>query len=313
MIITDQDLDGSHIKGLCINLFHSEWASLVDIPGFISFMNTPILRAKKGTQTLVFYNQGEYDTWKNGFGEAGPQGWVIKYFKGLGTSTSAEFKEYFAHKKIVDFVHNGKTSDDSIDKIFNKKRADDRKHWLENYDKAAYLDTSHKSVKYEDFINRELIHFSTYDCARSIPNMVDGLKISLRKILYSAFKRKLTSEIKVAQFSGYVSEHSAYHHGEASLNGAIVNMAQNFVGSNNINLLEPNGQFGSRIHGGLDSASERYIFTQLNPLTRALFPDMDDAVLSYLDDDGTIVEPEYYVPIIPFALINGISGIGTGF
>jgi DNA topoisomerase-2 len=313
MVMTDQDLDGSHIKGLCINLFHSEWASLVHIPGFISFMNTPILRAKKGAQTMMFYNQGEYDTWKNGFGENGPQGWTIKYFKGLGTSTSAEFKEYFAHKKIVDFVHNGTTSDDSIDKIFNKKRADDRKTWLENYDKAAYLDTSKKDVKYEDFMNRELIHFSTYDCARSIPNMVDGLKISLRKILFSAFKRKLTSEIKVAQFSGYVSEHSAYHHGEASLNGAIVNMAQTFVGSNNINLLEPNGQFGTRMAGGEDSASERYIFTQLNPLTRTLFPEMDDAVLSYLDDDGTIVEPEYYVPIIPFALVNGISGIGTGF
>jgi DNA gyrase/topoisomerase IV subunit B len=244
MVITDQDLDGSHIKGLCINLFHAEWASLVHIPGFISFMNTPILRAKKGAQTVVFYNQGEYDTWKSTFGPQGPHGWNIKYFKGLGTSTSAEFKEYFANKKIVDFVHNGKLSDDSIDKIFNKKRADDRKLWLENYDKTSYLDTSHKDVKYEDFINRELIHFSTYDCARSIPCMVDGLKISLRKILYSAFKRKLTSEIKVAQFSGYVSEHSSYHHGEASLNGAIVNMAQDFVGSNNINLLEPHGQFG---------------------------------------------------------------------
>ena len=313
MVMTDQDLDGSHIKGLCINLFHSEWASLVHIPGFMSFMNTPILRAKKGAQTIVFYNQGEYDTWKNGFGEGGPSGWTIKYFKGLGTSTSAEFKEYFAHKKIVDFVHNGASSDDSIDKIFNKKRADDRKTWLENYNKAAYLDTSKKDVKYEDFMNNEMIHFSTYDCARSIPNMVDGLKISLRKILFSAFKRKLTAEIKVAQFSGYVSEHSAYHHGEASLNGAIVNMAQTFVGSNNINLLEPNGQFGTRMAGGEDSASERYIFTQLNSLTRTLFPEMDDAVLSYLDDDGTVVEPEYYVPIIPFALINGISGIGTGF
>ena len=158
-----------------------------------------------------------------------------------------------------------------------------------------------------------MIHFSTYDCARSIPNMVDGLKISLRKILFSAFKRKLTSEIKVAQFSGYVSEHSAYHHGEASLNGAIVNMAQNYVGSNNIHLLEPNGQFGTRLHGGDDSASERYIFTQLNTLTRYIFPELDDNVLNYLNDDGSIVEPEYYIPIIPFALINGISGIGTGF
>jgi DNA topoisomerase-2 len=313
MVMTDQDLDGSHIKGLCINLFHSEWSTLVQIPGFISFMNTPILRAKKGVQTKLFYNDGEYAIWKESLGDAGVLGWTIKYFKGLGTSTSAEFKEYFANKKIVDFVHNGAVSDDTIDKVFNKKRPDDRKTWLENYDKTAYLDTSSSSVNYEQFIDREMIHFSTYDCARSIPNMVDGLKISLRKILFSAFKRKLTSEIKVAQFSGYVSEHSSYHHGEASLNGAIVNMAQNYVGSNNINLLEPNGQFGTRLHGGDDSASERYIFTMLNSLTRSLFPEADDAVLSYLNDDGTMVEPEYYVPIIPFALINGISGIGTGF
>jgi DNA gyrase/topoisomerase IV subunit B len=244
MIMTDQDLDGSHIKGLCINVFHSEWETLVKIPGFLSFMNTPILRAKKGAQTVHFYNEGEYLQWKDALGTAGTAGWTIKYFKGLGTSTSAEFKEYFANKKIVDFVHTGAPCDNTIDKVFNKDRADDRKTWLEQYDKNAYLDTSHKTVKYEQFIDNELIHFSTYDCARSIPNMVDGLKTSLRKILFAAFKRKLFSEIKVAQFSGYVSEHASYHHGEASLNGAIVNMAQNFVGSNNMNLLEPHGQFG---------------------------------------------------------------------
>jgi DNA topoisomerase-2 len=312
MIMTDADLDGHHIKGLCINVFHSEWASLIKIPGFLSFMNTPILRAKKGAQTKLFYNDGEYKSWKDSFNN-NTSGWTIKYFKGLGTSTSAEFKEYFANKKIVDFTYSGTTSDDTIDKIFNKKRADDRKTWLEQYDKDVYLDTNHPTVQYENFIDKEMIHFSKYDCARSIPNMVDGLKISLRKILYSAFKRKLTSEIKVAQFSGYVSEHSEYHHGEASLNGAIVNMAQNFVGSNNINLLEPQGQFGTRLQGGDDSASERYIFTMLNTLTRYLFPEADDAVLAYLNDDGTMVEPEYYVPIIPFALVNGISGIGTGF
>ena len=260
MYMTDQDLDGSHIKGLCINMFHSEWASLVKIPGFISFMNTPILRAKKGSQVKLFYNDGEYNEWKNSFGPQGPSGWNVKYFKGLGTSTATEFKDYFANKKIVDFVHTGQNSDNIIDKIFNKKRADDRKVWLENYDKDSYLDTNHPTVQYEDFINKEMIHFSTYDCARSIPNMVDGLKISLRKILYSAFKRRLTSEIKVAQFSGYVSEHSAYHHGEASLNGAIVNMAQNFVGSNNINLLEPNGQFGTRLHGGDECIGEIYLY-----------------------------------------------------
>ena len=310
MIMSDQDLDGSHIKGLCINLFHSMWPSLVSLDGFLCFMNTPILRATKGAKTLQFYNEGEYATWKqtNDF-----KGWHFKYFKGLGTSTATEFKDYFANKKIVEFRHSGDVTNDTVDMVFNKKRAEDRKTWLENYDKKVYLDTNNKVVSYDTFFNQEMIHFSVYDCERSIPNMVDGLKTSLRKILFCAFKRKLTHEIKVAQFSGYVSENSAYHHGEASLNGAIVNMAQNYVGSNNINLLVPNGQFGTRLKGGEDSASERYIFTYLNPITRAIFPEADDMILEYINDDGQLVEPTFYIPIIPFALVNGISGIGTGF
>jgi DNA topoisomerase-2 len=314
LFMTDQDMDGSHIKGLGINLFQSEWPSLTQIPGFIGFMNTPILKARKGTtQELVFYNEGEYDTWKNSISEHELKSWNIKYYKGLGTSTGKEFREYFEKKKTVGFEHNGKNSDDTIDMVFNKKRADDRKEWLGEYNRDSFLDTNDKMVSYEAFINKELIHFSKYDCDRSIPNLMDGLKISLRKILYSAFKKNLTTEIKVAQFSGYVSEHSGYHHGEASLNAAIVGMAQNFVGSNNINLLMPNGQFGTRLQGGKDSASERYIFTQLNKITRTLFPDADDKILSYLNDDGQLVEPVYYAPIIPMVLVNGSKGIGTGF
>ena len=310
LFMTDQDLDGSHIKGLGINLFQSEWASLTEIPGFIGFMNTPILKASKGAHELEFYNDGEYEEWKE---DNDTKGWKIKYYKGLGTSTGKEFREYFAKKKIVGFEHNGKNSIDAIDMVFNKKRADDRKEWLGDYERDAYLDTAKTSVSYEEFINKELIHFSKYDCDRSIPNLMDGLKISLRKILYSAFKKNLTSEIKVAQFSGYVSEHSGYHHGEASLNGAIVGMAQNYVGSNNINLLMPNGQFGTRLQGGKDSASERYIFTMLNKITRTIYPASDDHILEYLDDDGLIVEPLFYAPIIPMVLVNGSKGIGTGF
>jgi len=310
LFMTDQDLDGSHIKGLCINLFQSEWSSLSQIPGFIGFMNTPILKARKGAQELIFYSEGEYQTWKE---DNDSKGWKIKYYKGLGTSTSKEFKEYFAQKKLVGFEHSGQISDDAIDMVFNKKRADDRKEWLGGYNRESYLDTTKELVPYEEFINKELIHFSKYDCDRSIPNLMDGLKISLRKILFSAFKKNLNTEIKVAQFSGYVSEHSGYHHGEASLNGAIVHMAQNFVGSNNINLLMPNGQFGTRLQGGKDSASERYIFTQLNKLTRIIFPDADDKILKYLNDDGLPVEPLYYAPIIPMILVNGTKGIGTGF
>jgi DNA topoisomerase-2 len=312
LFMTDQDLDGSHIKGLGINLFQSVWPSLATIPGFIGFMNTPILKARKGNKELVFYNNGEYEAWLEASNNQ-DMSWNIKYYKGLGTSTGKEFREYFEKKKIVGFQHTGAESDDAIDMVFNKKRADDRKDWLGEYDRGSYLDTAEENVSYTDFINKELIHFSKYDCDRSIPNLMDGLKISLRKILYSAFKKNLHSEIKVAQFTGYVSEHSGYHHGEASLNAAIVGMAQNFVGSNNINLLVPSGQFGTRLQGGKDSASERYIFTFLNNITRAIFPAVDDNILKYLDDDGQIVEPLFYAPIVPMVLVNGTKGIGTGF
>jgi len=310
LFMTDQDLDGSHIKGLGLNLFQDQWNSLSTLDNFIGFMNTPILKAKKGGKELLFYNDGEYRKWK---GENDTKGWNVKYYKGLGTSTGKEFKEYFANKKIVYFKHEGATSDNIVDMVFNKKRSEERKQWLSNYDRDLYLDTNNESVSYTDFVNKELIHFSKYDCERSIPNLMDGLKISLRKILYSAFKKNLTTEIKVAQFSGYVSEQSGYHHGEASLNAAIVGMAQDYVGSNNINLLMPNGQFGTRLQGGKDSASERYIFTQLSPVTRYIFRKEDDAILEYLEDDGFPVEPMFYVPIIPMILVNGGKGIGTGF
>jgi len=310
VFMTDQDLDGSHIKGLGINLFDSEWETLLNIPGFIGFMNTPIIKARKGTQELLFYNDGEYLKWKN---ENDTKNWKIKYYKGLGTSTGKEFKEYFANKKMVKFESTGEESRDAIDMVFNKKRANDRKEWLYAYNREAYLDTNKELVSYQEFVKEEMIHFSKYDCDRSIPNLVDGLKTSLRKILFTCFKRRITNEIKVAQLSGSVSEISCYHHGEQSLNGAIVGMAQDYVGSNNINLLDPRGQFGTRLQGGSDSASERYIFTCLMKLTRLIYPEADDCVLKYLDDDGTSVEPIHYVPIIPMILVNGSKGIGTGF
>jgi DNA topoisomerase-2 len=311
VFMTDQDLDGSHIKGLCINLFQNEWPSLTHIAGFIGFMNTPILKAKKSNQELKFYNDGEYEEWKQ---SNETKGWDIKYYKGLGTSSKREWREYFEEKKFVGFEHTGAISDDSIDMVFNKKRTDDRKTWLETvYDRSSFADTSKLMIPYEDFINKELIHYSKYDCDRSIPNLMDGLKISLRKILFAAFKKRLNAEIKVAQFSGYVSENSCYHHGEESLNKAIVGMAQNFIGSNNINLLFPSGQFGTRLEGGRDASSPRYIFTRLEKIARIIFPEQDDNILKYLNDDGTPVEPQFYVPIIPMVLVNGSKGIGTGF
>jgi DNA topoisomerase-2 len=310
MILTDADNDGIHIRGLCLNLFESEWPSLFKLSGFLSFMNTPILKATGANKSYSFYNQGEYHTWKQVTRNA--SAFKLKYLKGLGSSTSIEFKEYFANNKIVDFEYTD-TSCDQMDKIFNKKRTEERKEWLRNYDKNRYLDTTMKIITYPDFIDSELIHFSIYDCQRNIPHMMDGLKTSQRKILWCCFRRNLVSDVKVAQLSGYISEHSHYLHGEKSLHTTIISMAQDFVGSNNINLLLPHGQFGTRLQGGSDSASERYIFTHLNPLCRILYNSDDDERLDYIIDDGHSLEPIFYSPIIPMVLVNGISGIGTGF
>jgi DNA topoisomerase-2 len=308
MIMADQDHDGSHIKGLLMNLFHAEWPGLLKA-GFLCTLLTPILKASKGTQTVAFYSVPEFNAWKD---QNSLQGWKIKYYKGLGTSTPAEAREWFKNLHEIQYEWDEKT-DESINLAFNKKQANDRKQWLSHYNPTTMLLPVENRASYTNFVNCELIHFSNADNIRSLPHLMDGLKPSQRKILYSCFKRRLTDEIRVAQLAGYVSEHAAYHHGEASLNSTIVGMAQNFVGSNNINVLKPKGQFGSRLMGGKDAASPRYIHTYLEQIVSKIYRKEDAGLLKYVDDDGELVEPEYYLPVVPMLAINGCVGIGTGY
>ena len=364
VVLTDQDSDGYHIKGLLMNFFHYFFPSLLKL-NFIHSLATPIVKAVKGKDTKTFYNLTEYEDWKK---KVDTNTWHIKYYKGLGTSNREEAKEYFndfekklikytyAEKSLfpIDEIKGGNIEDgedlaesetsskrstkkgttkklktttvedtnkehvcyEAMTLAFDKKRADDRKDWLKKYDRNKILQNDLKEIPICDFVHRELIHFSNDDINRSIPSVVDGMKPSQRKVQFGSILRKLNKkqdEIKVAQLSGFISEKTSYHHGEASLQGTIVGMAQNFVGSNNLNQLHPSGQFGTRLLGGHDSASPRYIFTYLEEWNRLIFRPEDDAILTYLNDDGTPIEPEYYVPIIPMVLVNGAQGIGTGF
>ena len=314
MIMTDADNDGSHIKGLILNMIDYFWPSLLKL-GFVVSMVTPIIKASKGNQTKSFYTDSTFRSW---YGNGQP-GWRIKYYKGLGTSTSAEAREYF--KKIEDLTVKFDTdvmSDKSITLAFDKKKADDRKSWLlESTAKdPKELEVPYGNVKnlnITDFVHKDLVNFSLADLKRSIAHVCDGLKPSQRKVMYSCFQKNLTAEMKVAQLAAFVAEKSAYHHGEVSLAETIVKLANDFTGSNNINLLEPCGQFGTRLMGGKDASQTRYIFTRLTPEARKLFDPKDDAVLTYLDDDGRSIEPDFYMPTLPMVLVNGTEGIGTGF
>ncbi|MEM0354173.1 MAG: DNA gyrase subunit A [Thermoplasmata archaeon] len=338
LALADQDVDGLHIKGLIMNFIHYFWPSLIKHEGFIRSIATPLIKATKNKKVISFTTMQAFEEWK----KKNSKGWTIKYYKGLGTHSPAEAQEcfdciddklvfYYWKEKLDESCENNNNlevddklnvykpkykdvSEDALTLAFAKKREDDRKLWLSTYRPNQYIDQSERRVSYYDFIHKELINYSVYDTIRSIPNIMDGFKPSQRKVYYGSVKKNIYhNEIKVAQLSGYISEHTHYLHGEQSLQDTIIKMAQNFVGSNNINLLIPNGQFGSRLCGGKDAASPRYIFTQLNPLGKKIFIEDDFEILNHQIEEGERIEPFFYVPILPMVLVNGAEGIGTGY
>lgn len=320
LIISDQDCDGIHINALIQNIFHYLYPSLLRRKEpFVTSLQTPIVRVFLGKpkKSIIFYDERKYKEYvKNTTTKIDKM-----YYKGLGTSTDDDIKETFG-KKILQFKEDDKTTSTMI-KAFHKDESDTRKNWMTNYDPEKVVISWSSDNKEElldismsDFIDTELIKFSLADCQRSIPHLMDGLKESHRKTLYACILKNLKytgKTLKVAQLAGFVAEKTGYHHGEGNLYDTITKMAHRFVGSNNIPLLFEQGQFGSRLEGGADAASARYIYTKMDKLTRLLFNPDDDVLLESREDDGDIIEPKYYVPIIPTILVNGATSIGTGW
>ena len=317
IIMADADVDGIHIGGLLINLFHFFWKDLIEAD-FITRFITPVVRATKKNQHTDFFSMYEYEKWTK---TINPNSYNIKYYKGLGSWDRLQAVDLFKNfeQKLITYNHgeitdeHKKITDEIIMLAFSKDYADHRKGWVKCYDPSLSALVVNNKITIQEYVNKELIQFSAADNIRSIPDFCDGLKPSQRKVLFGVIDRNLKTGIKVSQIAGYISERTEYHHGEASLLQTIVGMAQNFWCSNNINLLQPMGQFGTRVAGGKDSASARYIFTQLNPLTKYIFKSEDDPILKYVIEDNIKVEPEKYYPVIPMCLVNNLSGIGTGY
>lgn len=312
-IITDADVDGIHIEGLLLNFLNSLFPKLLE-KNFVISMKTPIIKtvSPKGKETYYFDERT--------YTEALPKlvrGTITKYFKGLGTNKPKDVKHVFGIK-MLQYKKDGE-SDKAFETAFAQTKSSERKEWLGSYTPAAPTNTlddlkeQMNDYSITTFLTDELVKFSYEDCQRSLPSGIDGLKESQRKVIYAAKKRKLHSELKVAQFGGYVAEHTNYHHGEQNLFDTIIKMAQDFPGSNNVPLLSQEGMFGTRLEGGKDAASPRYIYTMMTEECKKLFPSEDDELLKRKMDDGDLVEPEHYVPIVPLLLVNGCVGIGTGW
>lgn len=323
LILTDADKDGIHIKGLIINFFHELFPSLFKKKGFILSMETPIVKIfqKKGKEDLLFYDENKFEDYR----QEQPQIKNFKYYKGLGTINPKDVSLFFG-KKIVRYACDSKV-EKTINKVFKDENANERKLWLNSFNPRISnycLDTLPEiknkdddttnliDVKISQFMDHEMIKFSYEDCKRSLASCIDGLKESQRKVIYAIrkkFKSKQNDFIKVAQLSGYVAEQTDYKHGEQNLCDTIIKFAQDFVGTNNISLLEPDGQFGSRLEGGKDSAASRYIYTRPHKIMKYLFREEDDPILEYTTEG----EPIIFIPILPLILINGSLGIGTGW
>jgi DNA topoisomerase-2 len=323
LILTDADKDGIHIKGLLLNFFHELFPTLFEKKGFILSLETPIVKVfqKREKNDLLFYDENTFEEYRQNHPEI-----KFKYYKGLGTINPQDAPQFFG-KKLVQYDYDDEGGK-SINKVFKDEHANDRKKWLSKFDPKISnycLDTLPElkekrndvmvkmiNVKLSDFMEHEMIKFSYEDCKRSLASCIDGLKESQRKVIYAIrkkFKSKRNEFVKVAQLSGYVAEQTDYKHGEQNLCETIIKFAQDFVGTNNIPLLESDGQFGTRLEGGKDSAASRYIYTKPKKILKYIFREEDDPILDYTSEG----EPSTFVPVVPLVLINGSIGIGTGW
>jgi len=305
LVMADQDTDGFHIRGLVFSLFGSHWPELLCIPGFIKVMRTPLVKAFRG-KTLVheFFNEELAHQYINEHPEL-----RFKFYKGLGTSTSKEAKEMFRNLKKYTFSMSG--APDCLQRAF--KNDEVARKWRKDVvTRPPNYGEDRDGRTYDSFVGGPWVEHARASNERSIADVYDGLKPVQRKILHTLMRGN-NKEIKVAQLNGKVALDTHYHHGEMNVGNASVNMAQDFVGSNNLPYLEPIGQFGTVHKGGSDHASHRYIFTQLKSWVKYAFPEADLPVLEYNNVDGHIVEPHHFVPIIPTILFNGVSGIGCGW
>ena len=313
-ILTDADDDGYHIACLLINVFDYLFPGITKT-GFMELFETPVVRACKGKVTIPFYTVNEYDKWKS---ETSGKGWTIRFFKGLGSSTSKDTKEDIKNDRVIRFVHDSRT-DETLDIAFNNTRADERKEKILS---LRIKDKEFKqNVKISNYLDTRLVMYWRSNIIRSIPQLVDGFKESVRKIFWALWQifhlsnvNVLNTTHKLSQVVFEACKISDYHKGDTSVDKLIKKLCANYVGTNNIPMFKGVGNFGDRSIGIKGAGASRYLFIKAYTWVKYVFRREDLDILEYnVGDKGENVEPKFYVPIIPMGLLNGCKGIGSGW
>jgi DNA gyrase/topoisomerase IV subunit B len=308
VIATDQDSDGiGKICSLLICFLNKFWPSLFKL-GAVKRYRTPIVRIYNGKEVYKFYDEEEYHKQKHKWPRA-----TVRYYKGLGSHSKLERKHMAQtyEEDLITYVPDERGDEAMYD--MHGKNADIRKRILTDQSVGQYEDPVNLKISEQFDIDSKKQQLENVQ--RKLPSVYDGMNPVHRKVLATVRKYwKHNSVKKVFQLSGLAAEKMVYEHGDASMNSAVMHMAQIIPGANNIPLIRPvSGSLGSQLLGRKQNAQPRYTNIGYSICIDYLFPKADDPVLSYAEAEGQMVEPKYYVGIIPHSILEHRMSPATGW
>jgi len=330
IINVDADDDGYHILSHFLNFLKEKFPGILK-QNMVGYLRTPVIKLRKNSKIFKrFFTNKEFSDWNQ---KNDTKGYDVRYYKGLGSSEKEDTKDDLKHAPTIYCIYDDK-SDEGFELAFNKRNADQRKEWISKWrDVSQVEDIISVDLKeiirdknplegaqnISQFLNRELVNYGVTSLFRSIPSEYDHLKVSQRKALYGALCHfnynpvDQSKRMNVGRLVNKTAEMVQYHHGETSLAGTFIKMAQDFPGSNNMGYFYQGGAFGTRGDGGKGAANPRYIKTHLTWWIPHVYYKESVELIPKHTIENEECEPFWLPGVIPMNIVNGTHGIATGF
>lgn len=346
LIMADADVDGKHIVGLLFSFFLRIAPQFVR-DGRVQFYHMPMIRVfrtpispaarrrisgvPKTTDTLLFTSQHDFQRFTEVQGTAIGRG-NIKYYKGLATASRKDAQDdaKMFSQLVVVLTVTAETME-ALWKAFGRENVPERKKWMMDsyYTKLnafsgdlvyqnGFISSTIRSptMPFDAFVNDELIQYSITSVTRSIPSIMDGFKECQRKVFFTAY---VLGEMKPGDLSGKkantlalsAANRTVYLYGDSSLSEAVTTMTWDYPGACIMPTIECVSTKKSRDNR---MPSPRYVEIALPTwIPKVFLPDDNTYTAVRLVEEDQKVEFREFYPIIPMGLVNGSSGVGTGW